>query len=173
AWLTRRPQINDLGFLCAWLAAALVLFDAAQNGRDELYPYVSLDLYAVPVGLYLLAMVEQRSSESEQVRRTAVLMILGSLLVSAFAATSPVHDAVLFVAVMATVLYGIERGDVLVRYAGVATFAVWVLVQVWRLRSGIGQGLLIALLLALGAGAIAAGLRQEGRSRRAEDEPSD
>lgn len=166
-WTTGDRRLNDLGFGFAWLAGSLILIDLANHGRDELALYRSLDLYVAPIGLYLLLAVEQRASDPLLVRRTAVLMILGSLLVAAFAAASPWHDVVLFACIAAAAWFGIQRTDPVVRAAGLAAFGLYLVGFVWQYKAA-SRWLLIPVLLLLGGVAIGYALRREREERAGE-----
>lgn len=163
-WTTGDRRLNDLGFGFAWLAGSLILIDLANHGRDELAFYRSLDLYVAPIGLYLLLAVEQRASDPLLVRRSAVLMILGSLLIAAFAATSPWHDVAFFCCIAAAAWFGVQRTDPVVRAAGLAAFSLYLVGFVWQYKAA-SRWLLIPVLLLLGGVAIGYALWREREER--------
>ncbi len=164
AYAADQGGLNDLGFIAAWFAWCLILLDSVGKGHDDLAPYRSLDLYVVPIGLYLLATVERRGDQPGSVRWTWAISILGSLLISSLAAANPGHDAALFLAVLGAVMYGVARPDPAVRWLGLATFALYVILQAWRWRTGAGKAMLIAMLIVAGVGTIVAALRAERRA---------
>ncbi|MBI5834298.1 MAG: hypothetical protein HZB16_18540, partial [Armatimonadetes bacterium] len=165
AWLVERRELNDAGFACAWLAGIMVLYDTARHGQGELLPYRSLDLYLAPMAIYTLAISERRSASPAGLRLMAVVMLLGSLLVSALAGASWLHSAALFVAVAGAVAYGVLRADLAIRFAGLAAFAAWFLVFLWRQQEN-SRWLLIPLLVLLGMGAMWLAVNQERRQRQ-------
>ena len=158
-------RLQDVGALFFLAALFMVLQDLAEHGRPGLSPYRAVDLWIIPVGLYLLAVVERRAEDRVAVRRCAIVLILGSVLLSAVVAEGIGHDLLLLLAVAGSVFLGIERDDAVARWSGIATFAAYVQFEVWRQRPEWGTLLLIAMLSAAGAAAILAGLRQEKLGR--------
>jgi hypothetical protein len=163
--LRREAQWQDVGVGCYLLALVMVLYDLAEHGHPGLDPYRAIDLWLVPLGLYVVLVVERRAERRIAIRRAGVALILGSVLLSALLAVGVVHDLLLLCAVAGTVLLGVERDDAVVRWAGPATFLLYVEIEVWRQRPEWGKWLLIATLIVGGVAALVAGFRQESRSR--------